>query len=331
MRRWTLAGLLLCMAQPATAADLAPLSPTAVTKQPTAARPVSARIIMLGTAGGPETRLKRVQSTTAVLVNDKVYLVDVGDGALRQLVAAGLRQDQVKAVFFTLFSQDRVSGFPNFVSTRWLAMKKLPLPIYGPTGLVQTLHGIDLSLGPVAASSFVTSKDPLEQIDAHELLESGPVYADENVKVTALALPRAAGKPPVAFAYRFETPGGSVVFTGATGAREALAPFARGADVLVSEVFDIEGIVRQTGSRETTAALRDRVMTHMRTNHLDPEQIGALAAAAGVRQVVLHHLEPGSDHESARAMDRGYAAGVRQKFSGPVLLPNDLQVIDLSK
>ncbi|MET0179082.1 MAG: MBL fold metallo-hydrolase [Novosphingobium sp.] len=291
--------------------------------------PPAARIVMLGTAGGAETRLRRVQSTTAVVVNGAVYLVDVGDGALRQLVSAGLRQEQVRAVFFTLFSQDRVGGFPNFIGTRWLMLKKTPLPMYGPTGLVQTLQGIDTSLKPVAASSFVTSKDPLEQIDAHEIVESGKVYRDENVTVTALALPRAAGKPPVAFAYRFETPGGSVVFTGATGARDTLAGFARGADVLVSEVFDIEGIVRKTGS--TTPALRERVMGHMRTNHLDPEQIGTLAKAAGVGRVVLHHLEPGLDSETPEAADRGYAAGVRGAFAGPVILPRDLQVIPLAK
>lgn len=67
----------------------------------------------------------------------------------------------------------------------------------------------------------------------------------------------------------------------------------------------------------------------MRTNDLDPEHIGALASAAGVKRVVLHHLEPASDDESAKAIEAGYAAGVRRKFAGKVILPDDLQTIAL--
>ena len=297
------------------------------TAQAIAAAP--AEMVMLGTAGGPETRLKRVQSTTAIVVNGAIYLVDVGDGANRQLAKAGLARDGVRAIFMTLFSQDRVGGLPNFIGTRWLVSAKKPLAIYGPVGLDQTMRGIDLSLKPVATSSFVTSPDPLGGVTTHELADSGPVYRDENVTVTALALPRRPGVPPVALAYRFETPGGSIVFTGATGARDALIGFARGADVLVSEVFDLDGIIAKTGSPATTPALRERVMQHMRSNHLDPEQIGTLATAAGVGRVVLHHLEPGLDSDTAQAMERGYAAGVRRTYRGPVLLPQDLEVIGL--
>lgn len=303
-------------------------TPAAAGPKALAAQPAT-RVIMLGTAGGAETRLKRIQSTTAIVVNGSVYLVDLGDGALRQMAKAGLKQDQVRTVFLTLFSQDRISGLPTFLSTRWLMFKPAPLEIYGPVGLDQTLQGINLSLEAVAASSFVPSADPFAAVSPHELLESGPVFQDGNIKVTALALPRARDKPPVAFAYRFETPGGSIVFTGATGAREALASFAKGADLLICEDYDIDGIVRRTSSAQTTPEMRARVMKHMSTNHLDPEQIGDLAAAAGVGRVVLHHLEPGSDTEDAQYADRAYASGVRSKYHGPVILPHDLQSFDL--
>lgn len=291
---------------------------------------LDARIVMLGTAGGAETRLKRVQSTTAIVVNGAIYLLDVGDSAIRQMARAGLKRDKVRAIFLTLFSQDRISGLPPFLSTRWLMQKPAPLAIFAPQGLDQTLAGINLSLQAVATSSFVPSAEPLAQVSAHELVESGPVYQDENIKVTALALPRVAGEPPVAFAYRFETPGGSIVFTGATGARDSLAGFAQGTDVLISEVYDIDGITKQIGSAQATPEMLARVFKHMNSNHLNPEQIGELAAASNAGRVVLHRLEPGSDSETAGYAERAYAAGVRGKYHGPVLVPNDLQVVEIT-
>lgn len=309
------------------AAMMMPLSSSA---QPVKSQTTDTKIIFLGTAGGAEVRLKRIQSTTAIVVNDSVYLIDVADGALRQMAKAGLPQTKVKAIFFTLFSQDHISGLPNFLSTRWLTSKKPPLAIFGPVGLTQTLEGIDTSLKPVAASSFVMSRDPLGGIQAKELLDSGPIFSDENIKVSVLALPRTPGRPAVAFAYRFETPGGSIVFTGATGMRDSLIEFAKGATILVSEDYDINAILKKTASPEATPELRERVMRHMRTNHLDPDQIGTLATAAGVKRVVLHRLEPVSDSETKSAIDRGYAAGVRSKYTGPVILPEDLQSVALA-
>lgn len=288
-----------------------------------------AEVVILGAAGGPQVRLKRHQSTTAIVIDGSVYIVDLGDGAIRQLAAAGLKQDQVRAVFLTLFSQDRVSGLTPYLSTRWLLGAKTPLAIYAPVGLKQSLEGVDLSLKAVAASSFVMNPNPLVGISTHELVETGPVYEDQNVRVTSLALPRSKDRPPVAFAYRFETPAGSIVFTGATGAREALVDFAKGADIMVSEVVSIDGIVATMSSPQTAAQTRDRVMQHMRANHLDPEQIGQLAAAAKVGRVVLHHLEPGSDSEDARTADRMYAEGVRKTYRGPVTVGHDLQQITL--
>ena len=50
-------------------------------------------------------------------------------------------------------------------------------------------------------------------------------------------------------------------------------------------------------------------------------QIGRLAAAAGVKSVVLTHLVPGADRETGTSQ---YANGVKERFKGPVIVANDL-------
>jgi ribonuclease BN (tRNA processing enzyme) len=59
----------------------------------------------------------------------------------------------------------------------------------------------------------------------------------------------------------------------------------------------------------------------MAQDHLTPEQVGRLAAAAHVGRVVLTHLAPGTDDE---ADTRAYVAGISDHYRGPVTVANDL-------
>ena len=51
-----------------------------------------------------------------------------------------------------------------------------------------------------------------------------------------------------------------------------------------------------------------------------PEDIGRLAAAAGVKKVVLTHFVPGRDGEP----DSAYVDGVALHYKGPVVAARDL-------
>jgi ribonuclease BN (tRNA processing enzyme) len=61
-------------------------------------------------------------------------------------------------------------------------------------------------------------------------------------------------------------------------------------------------------------------MTHMITEHSTPQEVGKTASRAGVRMVVLSHLIPGAPTEP----DSGYVEGVKEFYSGPVIVGRDL-------
>ncbi|WP_051338490.1 hypothetical protein [Streptomyces flavidovirens] len=63
-----------------------------------------------------------------------------------------------------------------------------------------------------------------------------PVWEDADVQVTATLVDHHPTAP--AFAYRFDTPDGSVVFSGDTGVSDNLIDLAQDADYLVHEVID---------------------------------------------------------------------------------------------
>ena len=67
--------------------------------------------------------------------------------------------------------------------------------------------------------------------------------------------------------------------------------------------------------------LNSALMAHLEQDHLTPAQVGRIAAAAHVKSVVLTHLVPGADRETATSQ---YTDGVQQLFSGPVVAASDL-------
>jgi ribonuclease BN (tRNA processing enzyme) len=95
---------------------------------------------------------------------------------------------------------------------------------------------------------------------------------------------------------------------------------AKGADILVSEVISLdimaEFLPQIIQSKEGIQAL----LFHMAHEHLVPEEVGKMAAAAGVKMVVLSHVGPGRPQDP----DARYTDGVKQYFSGPVVLAKDL-------
>jgi ribonuclease BN (tRNA processing enzyme) len=119
-----------------------------------------------------------------------------------------------------------------------------------------------------------------------------------------------------AFGFRFDTPSGSVVFSGDTGECENVARLASGADLLVHEVIDIDRLA----ARLSTLPNGEAVRNHLASSHSSPEQVGAVATKAGVRQVALTHLVPG-DFE---VPEDEWEARVRATFDGEVLCGVDL-------
>jgi len=128
------------------------------------------------------------------------------------------------------------------------------------------------------------------------------VFEDRAVRVTAVAVMHGRAVP--ALAYRFDTPDGSVVFSGDTTVNDDLIALARGADVLVHQVADL-GYLEQHGF--TGAALE-----RMAALHTDVNQVGAVAERAGVSELILSHYLPAepeaiSDAEWARRAGKGFS------------------------
>jgi ribonuclease BN (tRNA processing enzyme) len=172
-------------------------------------------------------------------------------------------------------------------------------------------------------------------------MEPQLVDEDDEVRVTAVLVRHAPVFP--AFAFRFDTDGGSVVLSGDTAPCPNLIRLAAGADILVHEVFDDTG-PDDTGPDDTgpddtgpddtgpdvgltadEAAEAARRHHHMVSAHTPLSAVGQVAAEAGVGRLVLTHFIPGDDD----LPDGHWLAGVAGAFDGEVIVGHDLMELTL--
>lgn len=159
-----------------------------------------------------------------------------------------------------------------------------------------------------------------DHVHVHEIREPGLVFQDERVKVTSAVVHH----PPIApaFAFRFDGPDRSIVFSGDTSMSDAVIALAKNADVLVHEVEDmamVEKLIRSMPGRNVELGLK-----HHYETHTSSEDVGKIAAAANVKKLVLSHLSPFADDP---ALPGRLLQAARAHFSGEIVVGNDLTEI----
>ena len=282
-------------------------------------RQLRTRLVLLGTGGGPTPKVSRAAPAQAIVVGDRFYLVDCGDGVARQLALAKLPIQQLRAVFITHQHSDHNAGYGPLFLLGWAANMSAAVDTYGPPPLVDMTarlleayrYDIELRMADEGRRALAPLSRP------HEITKAGEVFKDDRVRVTA-ALNH---HPPIqySFAYRFDTADRSIVLSGDTTYSRAVVDLAKGADVLVHEVLSRAFWERPNLPQPPT------VVRHILASHTDAADVGRVAAEAGVGTLVLTHYVP--TEGPGAPSDEDWLAGVRRTFTGNVVLGRDLMEI----
>jgi ribonuclease BN (tRNA processing enzyme) len=296
------------------------LSPSPQAPSPRVAPPASGtRLILLGTGGGPTPKRRRSAPAQALLVGDRTYIIDCGDGVGRQLALAGISLRSIRAVFVTHQHSDHNADYGNLLMFAWIAGLTAPIDTYGPPPLAKiTRLFLEMSEYDLEIRQKDEGRPPLApSVRVHEIAREGVVVDDGHIKVTAAL----NDHPPVvpSFAYRFDTADRSVVFSGDTNVSQNLIRLAAGADVLVHEVMHVPSISAILERDPDAKRLRE----HLLASHTTVEDIGRVAASAQVKTLVLSHFVPGD----AELPDDEWTAGARAHFKGRVVVGADLMEI----
>lgn len=280
----------------------------------------ASRLILLGTGGGPTPKPNRSAPAQAIVVGDRIHVIDCGDGVARQMVLAGLPLKAIRSVFLTHHHSDHNADFGNLLLLSWAASLASKVDAWGPPPLAaMTRQFLDLNAYDIATRVADEGRLPLKDlIVAHEIMADGLVMRDGDVTVTAALVDH----PPVtpAFAYRFDCPDRSIVISGDTRPSAGLVRLARGADVLVHEVLYGPAVDRIVASEPNATTLRE----HLLASHTLAEDVGRVATEAGVKTLVLSHFVPGG---LPAIPDEAWLAAVRPHFAGKIVIGRDLMEI----
>jgi len=262
----------------------------------------------------------RSQSSWVVLVNNVPYVVDCGEGVARQLVFANVPLQNLRYIFITHHHSDHNLDYGNLIYDAWVSGFKGRIDSYGPPPLERmTKFYFEMNAYDINIRIPDEGRLPLTQkIFVHEFSKDGVVLQNESVKVTAALV----NHPPVdpSFAYRFDTPDRSIVFSGDTTTWDNLIKLAQGADVLVHEVLHKPSLTRSM-VRVTHA---ERLLEHIVAAHTTHIDVGKVAKAAGVKTLVLTHFVPSDD---LLLTDEIWIEGAMTHFNGEVIAGKDLMEI----
>jgi len=276
------------------------------------------RLVLLGTGGGPRVTAKgRAKPATLIVANNVPYVIDCGDGVALQFVRAGFALDALRYLFITHHHSDHNLDYGNLVYAGWVAGLRTSVDAYGPPPLkAMTEAYFELNRFDIETRIADEGRVDLRKLlTAHEFDRNGLVMQNTDVKVSAARVRH----PPIeqAYAYRFDAADRSIVISGDTTYSPELIALAKGADVLVSEVMHLAGLENLLKKVPNAATLRE----HLLASHIVTEDLGKLAAEAGVKTLVLSHLVPGDDPSIGDAM---WTEGVRKHYGGQIVVGRDL-------
>jgi ribonuclease BN (tRNA processing enzyme) len=125
------------------------------------------------------------------------------------------------------------------------------------------------------------------------------------------------------YAFRFDTPQGSVVFSGDTAPTANLVTLARGADILVHEAIDLAYF--------KSHGLAANFLHHAETSHTDIGLVAGIAQQAGVKTLIVSHLGPADPRmvSDARWKELALAGAAKSGFTGRVFIGKENMRFDL--
>lgn len=197
-------------------------------------------------------------STGNLLRTEQVnILVDFGRGNLKALTDCEVNVIDIDTICISHVHPDHVADLLAFFQIYHIAFRQKqvtkPLTIIGPVGITAWFEQLENLIYEERPTNITVQEQPAETI----------LVGDVTIELATME----HTVPDVAFKFTHQQE--TIIYTGDTGWNERLIPFARGADILVIECTNEIGQQTQ--------------------HHLNPSEVGQLAAAVQVKQVVFTH------------------------------------------
>ncbi len=288
------------------------------------------RITLLGT--GTPTNPHRFQSAVLVETGESRLLFDAGRGTVHQMYQAGVEISLVNPVFITHHHFDHINDLFDVIISTAMRGRTHDLEIYGPAGtqkivraLLEQVYAQDIRFRIEEdkdirrlGGSWDEHPEAITQVAVKDIgpglvaeTDEWKVFADEVRHGDFSHVPDFEWP---CLGYRVEAEGKVVAISGDTVPCDGIVRLARDADLLVQCCHLPKSSVTNPVTKYLTTAILP-----------SSGQVGAIAAEAGARRMVLTHL-------GALISPQNYSellTDIRQDYQGEVLIGEDLLEIEV--
>ncbi len=316
------------------------------------------RVVFLGTKGGPPPSPESCGISTAVVVDDAVYLVDAGRAAVTQYVRAGLRFSALRAVFVTHLHADHVADYFNIFLLGGHANPhardsvRSALPVFGPGragGLPEPFGGGDVATANPAEPTpgLATLTDLSAAAHAYStnvfmrdssIRDARPLADVTEIDVNGLGASFARTSPPMdpILVMEDDLVRVSAVLVPHGPAFPAFAyrfDSQYGSVTLSGDTTYSDNLV--TLARDTDLLVHEAInvrgfqgppalVDHLLEGHVEVQEVGTVAAKCGARQLALSHV---GDLTNGVVDPWQWREWAQKGYDGPVVVPQDLDTL----
>jgi len=297
--------------------------------------PDGINVVLCG-SGSPLPDPTRAGPCSAVVIDGKMFIVDIGGGAVRNLGQMGLAPGATEALLLTHFHSDHIDGMGELMLQRWAGGgRDQPLPVIAPEGVEAIVDGLNTVYAAdaqyriahhgeatILPTGFGGEARPFS-IPAGQ--EEMVVYEQGGIKITAFPVDHKPIEPAVG--YRFDYKGRSVVFSGDTIKLPSVAKACNGCDLLVHEALNAEMVrtMEKTFGKAGNKRL-EKIMADIQNYHTTPVEAAETAKAGKAKMLVLNHIVPALPFAY---LESYYLKGVDAAYAGPVVLGHDGMLFSL--
>lgn len=274
------------------------------------------RVTLLGT-GCPALHPRRAGSGLLIEAEGSRLLVDCGHGVAQRLTEAGVPLGELDLVLATHLHSDHLADLWTLVVGGWHQGRKRPLRLLADPAVARLASGLEAAWAEERAQRLAFERRPNTAGFglAVEPLAAGDRFRVGALEVEIVAVDHGPVEPAIGLVARAGER--SVAVSGDTRRCPALIEAARGCDLLVHEVFVHEAMPVVPGVRDAAT------IAAVASYHTRLEEVGPIAAEAGVGALLLTHIVPPGVEPAM------LAAAAARDFTGPVIVGEDLLTMDL--
>ena len=283
------------------------------------------QIVVYTIGTGSPANAERANSGTAVFVNGKFFIFDVGDGVVKKSENMNLPIQDLDGIFITHYHSDHFIDLPYLINRSWVMGRNHDLNVYGPEGLDEIMqssipflklenknrvdhHGAEVMNTNYAFGISNEFQDEPKQI----------IYNQDGVVITAFNVDHKPIKPAVGYSIEYNEK--KVVISGDTKKSEMVLEISKNADLLIHEVI-LSSLLKTTVDILDLKSMtrNSKIITDIQNYHTTPKEVIELANKANVKKLILTHLVPNPDNLIIKNLYKKEMKG----FKGEIHLAND--------